>query len=860
MKPFNNIKIKNKLFIIFGMLATIILGFIVFAVLISNDTGERTKELLNILFGLAVGFVLLSAAALFLIAGNINRNSEYNKMLAIMDNLDSMICVSDLDYNLLYANKTLFNAYNINEETCIGRKCYNVIRKNDKPCSICHMAELMTHNQSLQSYDFEYVWDETLGIWLEGRDSIIRWTDGSLVHFQIMRDVTNKKFQEELIERQNAELIFQTSKIQTMFDSIPDILFVKDLDLRFVQCNKALEVFFNRRKEDIIGKRDMEYFGFSAEESARIIENEQSVLREDHKTVLEDSLSNSSGIHFFETIKVPLKQNDTIIGLIGIIREITERKEMEKKALSASNAKSKFLANMSHEIRTPMNAIMGITEIQLQNKTLAPDVKEALKKIYSSGNLLLNIINDILDLSKIEAGKLDLSLAEYEVASLINDTVTLNITRVGSKPIKFEIAIDENIPFVLFGDELRIKQILNNLLSNAFKYTDEGVVKLSICFEKGNEDKESDGTLVCAVSDTGHGMSEYQVSRLFDEYIRFSNEANRMTEGTGLGMSITRNLLNIMKGDISVKSELHKGSEFTVRIPQKTVGSGVLGKEIAEMLQTFQIDNNRQLRTSQIIFEPMPYGSILLVDDVEANLYVAKGLMAPYELKIDSVMSGSEAVYKIKYGGVYDIIFMDHMMPVMDGIETTKKIREMGYTNPIIALTANAIVGQSEVFMANGFDDFISKPIDIRQLNSVLKRFVRNKQPSEVADAAALNRQKTKQENQIPKEAQKLSVNNKLAEIFIRDANKIIAALEKVMEKQGVCTDDDIRSYTISVHGMKSALANINEPELSAFAAKLEQAGREKNIGAITSETPGFITELRKIIEKLTPGNDRPSA
>ena len=414
--------------------------------------------------------------------------------------------------------------------------------------------------------------------------------------------------------------------------------------------------------------------------------------------------------------------------------DITELYDAREQAVMANRVKSDFLARMSHEIRSPMNVILGIIEMQLEND-LPPDTLEALDKVYNSGYLLLNIINDILDLSKIESGKMELTLVNYDVSSVINDTVQLNLMRFGNKPIQFVLKVDENIPARLFGDDLRIKQILNNLLSNAFKYTDSGQISLSVSAETSAVSKSI--TLVFRVSDTGRGMSKDQVDRLFENYARFNLETNRQIEGTGLGMGITKNFIEIMKGSIKVESELGKGTTFILRLPQGYINSTVLGREGAESLQQFNTEKKaKQKRTSQIQREYMPYGKILVVDDMEPNLYVAKGLLSPYGLSIDTALSGEKAVEKIKSGLVFDIIFMDHYMPEMDGIETAKAIRALGYKEPIIALTANALVGQAEVFMANGFDGFLSKPIDTRQINSTLNRLIRDKYPAETVEAA----------------------------------------------------------------------------------------------------------------------------
>ena len=660
----------------------------------------------------------------------------------------------------------------------------------------------------------------------------------------------NNLFAINKIKRQNAELMLQASTMQTIFDSIPDILFVKDTNSCFLQCNHAMEVFFGCRAEDIIGKNEIDALGFDPLAAEGIFEYERLIFADGRQVTIEEKVMTAKGECSFETIKAPLRQNGTIVGLIGVVRDISKHKEMEEKLLSASKAKSDFLARMSHEIRTPINAILGISEIVLQDETLTPSVQESASQIYNSGDLLLGIINDILDLSKIEAGKFELRCDKYELASLISDTMSLNIMRIGSKPIEFVAEVDENLPSLLQGDELRVKQILNNLLSNAFKYTEKGTVKLSIYVEKVEkiEGGESDLTIGMKVSDTGQGMTEEQVKRLFEEYSRFNTEANANIEGAGLGMNITQNLINIMNGKIFVKSEPNWGSVFTVLLPQKRIGSDVLGKELAENLQNFRTSGKKRIKSAQVMLEPMPYGSVLVVDDVEANLYVAKGLMTPYKLSIETASSGFEAIEKIKSGNIYDIVFMDHMMPRMDGVETVKNIREYGYARPIVALTANAVVGQSEMFLANGFDDFISKPIDVRQLNAVLKKFVQDRQTPHVIETA--RRQKPD-----PDDTAQLAKNPKFAEIFARDIVKSIAVLEETCKNPESFEDEDIKTYTISVHGLKSSLAYMGESALSQTAAKLEQAGRNKDAAEISAETPRFLSELRALVEKLKSKN-----
>ena len=562
-----------------------------------------------------------------------------------------------------------------------------------------------------------------------------------------------------------------------------------------------------------------------------------------------------------------LKKQDEVAELIGGIdhmRGNLERlfEESEQKTITAekaNKAKTEYLSNISHEIRTPLNAILGVTEIQLNDETLVPDMREAFGMVYNSGNMLLNIINDVLDISKAEAGKLELAPAEYEIASLIYDTAQVNMVRIGDKPIEFELRVDENTPAVVVGDGLRVKQILNNVLSNAFKYTQKGVIKLSVFCETEQGDGSSqrvlstlesgkevpDVTLVFRVSDTGQGMTAEQVSRIFDVYARFNLEVNRTIEGVGLGMSITQSLVRLMNGEILVESEPGRGSTFTVRLPQGNIGAGVLGKELAEHLCNFDFSIQRMTRTP-ILREPMPYGSVLIVDDVETNLYVARGLMGPYKLSIDTASSGFEAIDKIQGGKVYDIVFMDHMMPKMDGVETTKHLRDLGYTSPIVALTANAVVGQAEMFLENGLNGFLSKPIDLRQLNALLNRLIRDKQPPEVIEA--MRRQKDDADDKVLQP----SLDGQLAKIFVQDAEMAIAALEAICINR--CRrDDDVQRFVINVHAMKSALANISEQDLSAVALRLEQVGRDADTAAMLDETPAFLEALRALIKKIRP-------
>jgi signal transduction histidine kinase/DNA-binding response OmpR family regulator len=548
-------------------------------------------------------------------------------------------------------------------------------------------------------------------------------------------------------------------------------------------------------------------------------------------------------------VRVKYRKNYIVAGYTRDIREMRKLTLEKEVAEQSSRHMNTFLAKMSHEIRTPMNVIMGITEIHMQNDNYSQETQEAFSIIFNSSHLLLKIINTILDMSKIQAGKMELKPINYDVASIINDTIHLFIMHYENKQINFSVHVDENVPATLFGDDLRIKQILSNLLSNAFKYTDSGEISLSVSIEpKENADNEI--ILILRVQDTGQGMTEEQLDQLFDEYTRFNQEANHYTEGAGLGMTITRHLVQMMNGNVTINSKPGKGTEFTVRLPQRKVDNNILGKGIFEDVKHFRLGKSfEKIKSAQIIREYMPYGTILIVDDIETNLYVARRLMSLYGLSIETVTSGYDAVEKINEGCVYDIIFMDHFMPDMDGIETVKRIREHGYNRPIVALTANAMIGQAEVFIANGFNGFISKPIDVSQLNTILNKFVRDTHPQEVVEAA--RRLQARLRNSTVK-LEKPVIDQKIINAFVNEAEKTVTVLKKIIEndcKRG----DDIKNYVIKVHSMKSGLANVNETEISDFAYKLEKAGQNNDRDIILNETPAFINMLNTLILKYKP-------
>ena len=511
----------------------------------------------------------------------------------------------------------------------------------------------------------------------------------------------------------------------------------------------------------------------------------------------------------------PVRIANALVNIEGIRNLIERTTEQMSAAEMASQAKSEFLSAMSHEVRTPMNAIIGITNLLLFDTQIEPEVRDSLEKIYVAGDMLIGIINDILDFSKIESGKMEITVVKYEIASFVSDTSQLNIMRIGSKLIVFNLEIAENTPVYMIGDELRLKQIVNNILSNAFKYTDEGSVTMTVGTEEIDDEKHM---LIVEVKDTGQGMTPEQLVRLFDDYARFNLSKNRTIEGTGLGLAITKKLIDLMDGTVFVESTPGVGTTFTIRIPQGKCGEEVLGAELAANLKQFRSAERTKLKRMQIRRDPMPYGSILIVDDVDINIFVAKGLIAPYGIKIDTALSGTEAISKVKAGNVYDIIFMDHMMPFMDGIECTKILRSMEYKAPIVALTANAVVGQSELFLANGFDDFISKPIDIHQLNFVLNRLVRDRHQKEAEELAKrlINR-----EIELESNDDEYQMGQEVFEMV--RAGILESETETMPQIRAAIHDEDFQSAKHLVHTLKGIVGLLEEKTLVDELQKAEQ-------------------------------------
>lgn len=393
------------------------------------------------------------------------------------------------------------------------------------------------------------------------------------------------------------------------------------------------------------------------------------------------------------------------------LKVINELESVKDDIDKANRAKTDFLSNMSHEIRTPMNAIVGFSETLLNDPNFTAENAVAdIKHISSAGNNLLDIINNILDISKIESGKETLENKEYYLSNIIMELSSIIDARLGNNPVKFIIDIDEKIPSKLYGDATKLFQVLLNILTNSVKYTEVGKIKLSIISNNiGNN-----VMLHIKVSDTGYGIKKEDFNKLFEKFSRLDNATANEIEGTGLGLVITKRYVDLMGGKIWFESEYEVGTTFYVDLMQGIIDKTPIG-EISEPIKS----------EKEIEYIDCSKYNILIVDDNKLNIKVASRLMQAYKFNIDTSSSGKDCIYKIKSGKHYDMIFLDHMMPEMDGIETMHIIKKLEgyYIPPIVALTANAITGMKEMYLREGFDEYLSKPINTAELNKIIFKY-----------------------------------------------------------------------------------------------------------------------------------------
>ena len=558
------------------------------------------------------------------------------------------------------------------------------------------------------------------------------------------------------------------------------------------------------------------------------------------------------------SLSVSVMVNEFIVGnIISIVRDQGKLETALAVSEAGSEAKSVFLSSMSHEIRTPINAVLGMDEMILR-ESREEATREYAENIKIAGNTLLGLINDVLDFSKIEAGKMEILPVEYDPASMLHDLVTMVSIRAQKKELEVRTDISKDIPSRLFGDEIRIKQVITNILTNAVKYTEAGSVTLGVSAVKADDEHIR---LFVSVKDTGIGIKEEDLGKLFSAFERIEEERNKNIEGTGLGMSITVRLLEMMGSTLKVSSIYGEGSDFSFELIQRVVSWEPIGDY--EKAWKESVKNTPGYRVSFVA----PDARILTVDDMPMNLTVFTGLLKQTRIQIDTAESGEECLHMITEKK-YDLIFLDHRMPGMDGLETRSRMDSLdGNLNkntPVIALTANASAGAKEEYMGYGFSDYLSKPVNGMKLEKLISEYLPEEKVEnapEVSDAG-MQGLKTDVLPQID------GIDWDYAGIHLTDENLLMAALNDFLNcidlhadklenmYAELPKDEALSDYRIQVHGMKSSAATIGIIPLAGMAKRLENAAAEKELDTIRGMHGIFIKEWRgyKELMEAIPG------
>ena len=644
----------------------------------------------------------------------------------------------------------------------------------------------------------------------------------------------------EILNFQGTNPILGMGSFSYIIDNLKEAVIVTDADHRFL--------FLNSMADKIITSINKEQ-GYSTDDKIyAFIQGSQDFFdwKDRHYQVEETVLKDNELIQGYMM---------TIVDVTKIIEQNHLMKRLVLQTEDANRAKTNFVSNMSHEIRTPMNSIVGITEILLRSRH-SPKEQEYLLNIQSSGRVLLTIINDVLDCSKMEAGKMQLFDEPYDTCSLFHDLRISMENRIGHSGLELIYDIDQDIPCKLKGDMGRIRQVIINLVNNAIKYTEKGSVRFSVHVRQKNTDKVM---LYYEVADTGIGIRKEDQKILFDAFQRVEMDRNRYVEGTGLGLTISQNLVNMMGGVIEVESEYGKGSRFFFTIEQTIIDP----TPVSAVNYNGQKDNVTEKEAECLFIAPEAH--ILLVDDNELNLVVAKELLKPLRMQIDTAENGLQAVKMVR-GSQYDLVLMDHMMPVMDGIEAAKAIRALPEDKyqklPIIALTANAMVDARKEFLNAGMNGFVAKPIDFARICNQLKlwlpkdlvRDVPKEEAKKLLADDLSDREIQPEDPQMGfsfeegvKHCGSKAALMKTIRIFYRTIDSKANKIEQCL-KEGLISD-----YVIEIHALKSSALLIGAVPLSEAAKELEDYGKQGKTEVLEEKTPDVLTLYRDLKNILRP-------
>lgn len=545
-------------------------------------------------------------------------------------------------------------------------------------------------------------------------------------------------------------------------------------------------------------------------------------------------LKTIGGLVTHNNAKIAITYSHDVTAMHILKEELTNYKDKIKISEENNQLKSKFFANISSGMRMPLTSIIGISEINLRNKSLSPTIREAFNKIYSSGNILLQVINDTIDINKIETGKIEIINEEYALKNATIEIINICSVYSEEKNIKFILDLDKTVYSHLIGDVARIRQVLTTLLLDVFKYKEEGTVTLKIRHEF--LDKNEDGmsiNLVITITDTELNVKEEQLQNINNKPYTYELP-NKSTYSTGMGVSIASTIISLMKGYINIANANGIGREITVTIPQQLVKNKLLEEETIQ-----ELSNPIPQSLPNIMYSPMPWGKILVVDDTEINLYVTRGLLSPYELQVETVDSGFKAIDKIINGNTYDIIFMDHIMPDLDGIETVKILRSTGYKNPIVALSANSVIGYAKEFIKNDFNDFLPKPIDTKRLNTLIEKYVKDNQPQKHKNNKSI---KSKSNNTLNKNGVAIQVRTD----FLKTQKNAVTNIRKAISEK------NFKEARLIAHTLKNYALLLEDEELIIKSSHIEKTlskekePKEADIILLNISLLGKIKDIKK--------------
>ena len=629
--------------------------------------------------------------------------------------------------------------------------------------------------------------------------------------------VREKRLKERIEEKMNA-LMMERRLLQTTFDTVPDLIIYKDKNLRVTRVNKATLSFYGLQLGDVVGYSAQEAFKLPNDVARKFLKDDLKVIRFKGITVTEEVVKRHDGeLIDLDIYRMPVIQDGEVVGTMSIARDVTQRKRLESKALAASAAKTQFLAHMSHEIRTPLNAIIGFSELSMDLPN-TDKAKEYLADIKDNGNMLLKIINDILDVSKIEAGKMTIEFTNFDLKSLIDRCYSSVVSDANEKNLEVIIDVDPRISKKLMGDSTRLAQIFINLLSNAVKFTQKGMIKFDAKVVRTTQSGE---VVHFDLQDTGIGMTNDQISRVYEPFMQADESIARRFGGTGLGLPICGELIKLMGGEMVIESEMGKGTKFSFElefgVPEYTPTIGVKEKAV-----------------NKPIFD----AEILLCEDNKMNQKVMVEHLIRVGIKVVVASNGVEGVNEVQKRletgeKPFDLIMMDINMPIMDGLEATKMMNELGVTTPKIAVTANVMASDYEKYKTAGLEESLGKPFTTEDLWECLLKFLK---PVRV-------------ETILVDEEKSIWFNYQLNVEFLKSNKDVVGKMEDSIK------NNDIESAYIMAHTLKSNAGQLNKKELAKLAADVEKSlknGEKVDLEELSKELKIVVEELELAVKENT--------